>query len=59
MLHILDPDEFNIATIQEPYLDHTHNSQASHNWCTLYLKEHYAKPNKTRSSLLIKQKNTN
>jgi len=29
MLHILDPDEYDIAAIQEPYLDHTHNSRAS------------------------------
>jgi len=56
MLHILDPDEYDIATIQEPYLDHTHNSRASPNWYSLYPKEHYAKPEDTRSLLLINRR---
>src|SRR5882724_9225687 len=42
MLQLLDPDNYDIATIHEPYLEHNHNSQASHNWFTLYPKEHYA-----------------
>ena len=56
MLHILDPDKYDIAAIQEPYLDHTHNSRASPNWYTLYPKEHYAKPDRTRSLLLINRR---
>ena len=56
MLHLLEPDEYDIAAIQEPYLNHTHNSWASHNWYTLYPKEHYAKPNKTRFLLLINKR---
>jgi len=56
MLQILDPDEHEIAAIQEPYLNHTHNSWASLKWYTLYPKEHYAKPNKTRSLLLINRR---
>ena len=53
MLQQLVPHEYDIATIQEPYLDFNHNSCTSHNWYTLYPKEHYAKPNKTRLLLLI------
>jgi len=56
MLQLLDPDEYDIAAIQEPYLNHNHNSCASRNWFTLYLKEHYAKPNKTRSLMLINKR---
>jgi len=56
MLHILDPDEYDIAAIQEPYLNHTHKSRASPNWYTLYPKEHYTKPKRTRSLLLINRR---
>src|SRR5882724_11046672 len=53
MLQLLDLNKYDIAAIQEPYLNHNHNSCASHNWFTLYPKEHYAKSNKTRSLMLI------
>ena len=56
MLQLLDPDEYDIATIQKPYIDHNHNSHASHNWFTLYPKEHYAIPNKTRSIMLMNKR---
>jgi len=56
MLQLLDLDEYDIAAIQEPYLDHNHNFCTSHNWFTLYPKEHYAKPNKTRSLMLISKR---
>jgi len=52
MLQLLDLDEYNIAGIQELYLDHNHNSCAAHNWFTIYLKEHYTTPNQTRSIML-------
>ena len=39
--------------IQEPYLDHLHNSQATHHWFTIYPKEHCTNPGKTRSLILI------
>ena len=53
MLHQLDPNEFDIATIQVPYLNFNHNTCTTHNWFTIYLKEHYNEPNKTRSIILI------
>jgi len=56
MLQLLDPDEYDIAAIQEPYLNHNHNSCASHNWFTLYPKEHYAIPQNTRSIMLINKR---
>src|SRR5882724_1134310 len=56
MLQLLDLDEYDIAAIQEPYLDHNHNSHASHNWFTIYPKEHYTTPNKTRSIMLINKR---
>jgi len=56
MLQLLDPDEYDIAAIQELHLNHIHNSCASHNWFTLYLKEHYTIPNNTRSIMLINKR---
>jgi len=56
MLHQLNPSEFNIAAIQELYLDFNRNTRATHNWFTIYLKEHYDKPNKTRSIILINKR---
>src|SRR5882672_11768779 len=52
-LHQLDPDIYDIGTIQEPYLDCLHNSHATHHWFTVYPKEHYLKPKKTRALLLV------
>ena len=46
-LHQLDPRLFNIEAIQEPYLDHNHNTHASPHWYTVYPKEHYVQPEKT------------
>src|SRR5882724_4584075 len=56
MEHQLDPDEYDMATIQEPYLNFNHNTQATNNWFTVYPKENYDKPNKTRSIILINKR---
>jgi len=40
-LHQLDPDVYDFAAIQEPYLDSNHNSCVTHHWYTVYPKEHY------------------
>ena len=45
-----------MAAIQEPYLDFNHNTRATHNWYTVYPKEHYHKPNKTRAIILINKR---
>src|SRR5882672_4156311 len=52
-LHQLDPNTYDIGAIQEPYLDHLHNSRATHHWFTVYPKEHYCRPEKTRALLLV------
>jgi len=53
MLHRLDPKSFDIAAIQEPYLDFNHNTRANHHWYTIYPREHFVEPKKTRSVMLI------
>ena len=53
LLHHLDPEIYDFTAIQEPYLDRNHNSQANHNWFTVYPKEHYTNPSKTRSIMLV------
>jgi len=52
-LHQLNPNTYNLTTIQEPYLDHNHNSCATHQWYTLYPKQHYLTPSCMRSLLLV------
>jgi len=52
-LHQLDPDIYDFATIQEPYLDSNHNSCATHHWYTFYPKEHYVMPLWMRSISLV------
>jgi len=39
--------------IQEPTLDHCHNSCATHHWYTLCPKEHYIDPAKMRLLMLV------
>jgi len=56
MLHQLDPNEFDIAAIQELYLDFNRNTQATPDWFTIYPKEHYDRPNNTRSIILINKR---
>jgi len=53
LLHQLDPEIYNFATIQEPYLDRNHNSRENHHWFTVYPKEHYTNPSKTRYIMLV------
>ena len=52
-LHQLDPNTYDFTAIQEPYLDSNHNSCATHHWYTIYPKEHYVMPLRTRSILLV------
>src|SRR5882672_8830288 len=53
LLHRTDPKLFDIVSIQEPYLDHFHNTCATQNWHTVYPQEHSIDPSKTRSVILI------
>ena len=53
LLHQLNPKAFDIVAIQEPYLYHNHNMCVNLHWYTLYPKEHYVEPEKTRSIIFI------
>ena len=55
-LHQLDPDVYDFATIQEPYLDSNHNSRATHHWYMVYPKEHYITPAWMRSIILVNRR---
>src|SRR5882724_980518 len=55
LLNQLNPDNCDIAAIQEPYLDANHNSCATHHWYTIYPKEHYITPACTRLIILVKK----
>ena len=53
ILHQLDPNIYDIAAIQELYLNHNHNTCTNLHWYTVYPKEHYTVPYKTRSIMLV------
>lgn len=36
LLHSATPDKFDILAIQEPYLDHLHNTRATYGWSVIY-----------------------
>src|SRR5882672_434169 len=55
-LHQLDPNIYDMGAIQEPYLDCLHNSRATPHWFTVYPKEHYSRPEKTRVLLLVNKR---
>jgi len=45
-----------LQDITEPYLDHHHNSQATHNWYTIYPKAHYTDLACTHSLILVNKR---
>ena len=55
-LHQLDPAIYDISAVQEPYLDHCHNSQATHNWYMIYPKVDYTDPACTCSLILVNKR---
>src|SRR5882724_11579894 len=55
-LHQLDLTIYDIGVVQEPYLDHCHNSQATHNWYMLYPKAHYTNLACTHSLVLVNKR---
>jgi len=52
-LHQLNPNTYDLAMIQEPYLDSNQNSCATHHWYTIYPKEHYIMLSWMRLILLV------
>ena len=56
LLHRLKPKQYDIAVIQEPYLNHHHNSHTSLHWYKVYPKEHYINWEKMRTIILVATK---
>src|SRR5882724_12327339 len=55
-LHQLDLAVYDISAVQECYLDHCHNSQATHNWYMIYSKAHYTDLAHTYSLILVNKR---
>ena len=53
MLHRMVPKLFDIIGIQEPYLDHFHNTCTSQHWYTVYPREHFVNLGKTKLVILM------
>jgi len=59
MLKNLDPEEFDLACIQEPYLNPVNLANASNlrrYWDILYPSDHHADPNRTQTIMLVNRK---
>src|SRR5882724_6672144 len=56
LLHRLKPKQYDIAAIQEPYLNHHHNSRTSPHWYTVYPKEHYINLEKMWTIILVNRR---
>src|SRR5882724_10595695 len=53
MLHQLDPEHFDIATIQEPFLDLNYNTWYNHYWYIIYPRVLYIEQKKTKTVMFI------
>src|SRR5882724_4069470 len=53
LLHQLNPDLYDVFAIQEPFMDHNHNSWTTPYWFMIYPKEHYTNLKKTQSLILV------
>jgi ribonuclease HI/endonuclease/exonuclease/phosphatase family metal-dependent hydrolase len=53
MLNSLRKDDYDICTIQEPYLDHNAKTRANNYWISIYPTTHNTAPEATRSIILI------
>jgi hypothetical protein len=52
-LHSLKPSHYNMAAIQEPYIDFLGNSRATPHWIRVYPPKHHEDPKATRSIILV------
>lgn len=56
LLQSLWHNDYDVCTIQEPYIDHKGKTRANQQWITVYPNTHHKCPDKIRSVILI---NTN
>lgn len=56
LLQSLRHDDYDVCTIQEPYIDFRGKTRANRQWITVYPNTHQEYPDKTRSIILV---NTN
>lgn len=53
MLNSLNPIDWDIVALQEPYIDFNGVTRATHPWRVVYPSRHYRFPKETRSVMLI------
>jgi len=53
MLNSLNPNDWDIIALQEPYIDFNGVTRATHPWRVVYPTLHYRLPKDTRSVMLI------
>lgn len=53
LLQSLRKDDYDVCSIQEPYIDHQGKTRANRQWVTVYPNTHQEHPDNTRSIMLI------
>jgi endonuclease/exonuclease/phosphatase family metal-dependent hydrolase len=56
MLNSLNPNDWDIIALQEPYIDFNGVTRATPPWRVIYPSRHYSHPGETRSVMLINKK---
>jgi len=56
LLHSLDPNKYDLAMLQEPYIDFLGRTQANPYWEVVYPTKHLENPKKTRSIILVNRR---
>ncbi|KDR65913.1 hypothetical protein GALMADRAFT_81370, partial [Galerina marginata CBS 339.88] len=52
----MKPEIYDIALIQEPYIDHLGRSRANQHWIVVYPPPHNEEPSRTRSIILVNRR---
>ncbi|KIM71691.1 hypothetical protein PILCRDRAFT_82529, partial [Piloderma croceum F 1598] len=56
MLNSLNPNDWDIIALQEPYIDFNGVTRATPPWRVVYPSRHYISPQETRSIILVNKK---
>src|SRR5262245_30548707 len=60
LINTLDPEDYDLILIQEPYIDFNRKTRANHRWRVVYPSSYYADNSPVRSVILVNSRlNTN
>jgi len=56
LINRINPDNYDLVMLQEPYFDYKKDSHVSSKWITIYPLKHIDNPLRTRSMILVNAK---